>query len=231
MLRREDVAIEQVFSWFTKERYLPSLMVRLFFFMVRIIQMIVIVLIGLLSLIPMFALGGFAFYSHNGFRGGFNFMPFAAPDYFFNIPRLAGSFVLCAILFILVVLAATVFTEWFITRYSAVTNIVADTPQIGIGPAIRQSLDVMEGNGWKMIRFYLSFIGWALLIPITFGLILLYLVPYFTASRLLYIEYFRDMHNKRIAGTPSFERPDQSPPDPEPKPEENGPQNPPEQGQ
>jgi uncharacterized membrane protein len=199
MLRREEPAIEQVFSWFTKDRFLPSLMVRLFFIMVRIIQVMAVMLVSMLCLIPLIAVGGFSFYAHSSWRGGFNFMPFA-PEYFFGFPRFAGAFILSFSLFALVLLTAIVISEWFVIRYSAVSNIVADNPKIGIGMAIHESCAVMEGNGWKMIRFYLSFIGWALLVPVTFGLILLYLIPYFTAARLLYIEYFRDMYAKRMAG-------------------------------
>lgn len=200
MLRREEPMIEQVFSWFTKERYLPSLMVRLFFIMVRFIETIAGILLVGISMIPLFVIGRFSFFSQGFWENRYRFMPFDNPYDFFRFPGIAKPVFLCLGLSFLIVLAVLLFAEWFITRYSAIPNIVSDNPKIGIGTAIRQSCDVMRGNGWKMIRFYLSFIGWALLVPVTLGLILIYLIPYFTASKSLYIEYFRDMYAKSVSG-------------------------------
>lgn len=208
-LRREETAIEEVFSWFTKETFLPSLLVRLFFIMVRVIQGIVITIIGILALIPLILAARLPFYFDavpwGRPWGGFDISPYDLPYYFFNSPRFGARFFLLFGLLVLVAFAVVAITEWFIARFAAVPNIVADNPKIGIGNAIRQSVDVMQGNGWKLIRFYLSFIGWALLIPVTLGLILLYLAPYFTAARLLCIEYFRDTYEKKKQAPPPFE--------------------------
>lgn len=67
-------------------------------------------------------------------------------------------------------------------RYSMAPYIMAENPDIGINEAIERSKDMMRGNKWRLFVLYLSFIGWALLIPITFGIILFWLNPYMSVT-------------------------------------------------
>ncbi|MPM55386.1 hypothetical protein SDC9_102182 [bioreactor metagenome] len=192
LLRKQDHNGNLFFSWVSKEKYFPSIKSYGFFWLLRMVQFIIssIVLlimgvIGMFTSLPMMRGRGFImphiFGYYNGYRD-------------FNIPPAAALYILLAIL---IFFAVYICIEIFIIRYSAIYNLLNDNPQILLSEAIGQSKDIMRGHTGEMILFYLSFIGWYLLVPITFGLILLYLVPYFTASRLLYIEYLRDLHRNK----------------------------------
>lgn len=63
-------------------------------------------------------------------------------------------------------------------RYSMSFYILADNPDIGIMEAINRSKAMMRGNKWKFFCLNLSFIGWVLLCVFTFGIGLLWLLPY-----------------------------------------------------
>ncbi|MGI6748392.1 MAG: DUF975 family protein [Anaerovoracaceae bacterium] len=63
-------------------------------------------------------------------------------------------------------------------RYSMSFYILADNPDIGIMEAINRSKVMMRGNKWKFFCLNLSFIGWAFLCVFTFGIGLLWLMPY-----------------------------------------------------
>lgn len=68
-------------------------------------------------------------------------------------------------------------------EYRLVGYIVSENPNIGASEAMEQSKALMTGNKWAAFVFDLSFIGWMLLIPITFGLIgLFFLTPYKQAA-------------------------------------------------
>jgi len=100
------------------------------------------------------------------------------------------------IIVIAVVISALYFAvKIFLIRFSAIYNIMADDNGLPIGDAIKKSCAVMKGHTWDIVVFYLSFFGWYLLVPLTFGLILLYVGPYMKAAQTLYIEYFRDVEN------------------------------------
>lgn len=63
-------------------------------------------------------------------------------------------------------------------RYSMSFYILADNPDIGIMEAINRSKALMQGNKWKFFCLNISFIGWAFLSVFTFGIGLLWLLPY-----------------------------------------------------
>lgn len=71
--------------------------------------------------------------------------------------------------------------------YSFTEYILAEYPSVGARDALKLSMRITDGRKWTIFVFDLSFIGWFLLVPITFGLILLYVVPYYeTARAILY---------------------------------------------
>ena len=71
--------------------------------------------------------------------------------------------------------------------YSQAMYILADNPKMGASQAITKSRKMMDGAKSKLFGLYFSFIGWALLCLLTFGIGFLWLIPYIhTASANFY---------------------------------------------
>jgi uncharacterized membrane protein len=60
--------------------------------------------------------------------------------------------------------------------------ILCDNPDIGAVEAITRSRKMMVGYKGKLFGLYLSFIGWALLCCLSFGIGFLWLGPYINLS-------------------------------------------------
>ncbi|MEE3419893.1 MAG: DUF975 family protein [Lachnospiraceae bacterium] len=68
-------------------------------------------------------------------------------------------------------------------EYRMIPYILADNPNLSQREAFRLSREMMKGQKWKTFVFDLSFIGWALLGLLTFGILyVFYLHPYYNAS-------------------------------------------------
>ena len=66
--------------------------------------------------------------------------------------------------------------------YALTPYIVMDEPELTARQAITRSCEIMEGRRWKLFCLSLSFIGWGILSLLTFGIGILWLVPYMNAS-------------------------------------------------
>ena len=74
-------------------------------------------------------------------------------------------------------------------RYAMAPYIMAENPDIGIREAVNLSKQMMAGHKGRLFGLQLSFIGWALLSALTFGIGSLWLNPYMnTAFAAFYIE-------------------------------------------
>ncbi|MES9684711.1 DUF975 family protein [Gottfriedia acidiceleris] len=78
--------------------------------------------------------------------------------------------------------------------YSQVGYILKDHPEMGALDAITLSRRMMDGYKWKLFLLWLSFIGWGLLIIITFGLALFYVAPYFSATQAQFYEEVKEAY-------------------------------------
>lgn len=67
-------------------------------------------------------------------------------------------------------------------RYSMAFYIMEEDPSIGIMDAIAESKQLMIGNKFRLFCLSFSFIGWAILSLLTFGIGFLWLIPYTNAS-------------------------------------------------
>ena len=72
--------------------------------------------------------------------------------------------------------------------YSMTFFIQHDNPEMRETEAITASKEMMKGHKWELFVLDLSFIGWYLLSCLTFGILLLYVVPYHNATRAAYYE-------------------------------------------
>ncbi|MCY6372092.1 DUF975 family protein [Clostridium ganghwense] len=67
-------------------------------------------------------------------------------------------------------------------NYSLAFYILNDNPELTAMEALSQSKAMMYGYRWKLFCLYLSFIGWAILCVLTFGIGSLWLNPYIGLS-------------------------------------------------
>lgn len=86
---------------------------------------------------------------------------------------------------VLVCIFTTLWTLLFIIpgiiaslSYSMVYFIILDNPEIGYMDAIKESKEIMNGHKMDLFLLHLSFLGWALLGILTFGILYLWLIPY-----------------------------------------------------
>lgn len=70
-----------------------------------------------------------------------------------------------------------------------VPYIILDTDVSAI-QAMKLSIKMMKGYKWKYFVIYLSFIGWAILSTLTFGIGFLWLIPYIT---LTFTNFYKDI--------------------------------------
>ncbi len=87
-------------------------------------------------------------------------------------------------------------------KYSQALFIIADDPEIGASEAISMSKDMMDGYKWKFFLLNLSFIGWAILSIITFGIGFLWLTPYMQLS---FVIFYFDLRYSSTSNTKSLE--------------------------
>lgn len=68
-------------------------------------------------------------------------------------------------------------------KYSMAYYIVNDNPGISAMEAIRMSKEMMDGHKMRFFEMWLGFLGWFILGVVTFGLGMLYAIPYFRAAK------------------------------------------------
>lgn len=66
--------------------------------------------------------------------------------------------------------------------YSQAMYIVAENPEVDAMEAINRSKKMMDGHKMDLFVLQLSFIGWALLGMLTFGILYIWLIPYMNAT-------------------------------------------------
>lgn len=79
--------------------------------------------------------------------------------------------------------------------YAMVNFIIIDSDTKG-SDALKASREMMKGYKWDYFVFILSFIGWFILVPFTLFILLIWLIPYFTISEVIYYDKLREITNK-----------------------------------
>ena len=74
---------------------------------------------------------------------------------------------------------------------------MADEPNLSPGEVLAQSKRLMKGNRWRFFCMEMSFIGWAILLLLTFGIGGLFLLPYTQAS---HAAFYREIKCERDCG-------------------------------
>lgn len=81
-------------------------------------------------------------------------------------------------------------------RYRMAFYILFDNPEVGALQAISMSKEMMRGHKLELFVLDLSFIGWLILVPLTLGILGLWVTPYMTATE----ANFYDSLNGRFIG-------------------------------
>jgi uncharacterized membrane protein len=87
---------------------------------------------------------------------------------------------------------------YFTLTYSQVFYLANDFPQLTTKELFKLSKKLMTGNRGKLLYIQISFIPWMLLAIPTFGLALLWLAPYMSATKtLFYLDLIESQKNKQ----------------------------------
>ncbi len=80
--------------------------------------------------------------------------------------------------------------------YSMIFYILADNQSMGVKKALKESMKMMQGNKMKLLSLQVRFLGWLLLCLLTFGVGLLWLVPYMQVSVAKFYDDIKDSKSK-----------------------------------
>jgi|GEM_PF-4917978 len=86
---------------------------------------------------------------------------------------------------------------YFALKYALLPQVLADRPELSIKETFAEAARLSKGNKGKIFWLPLSFFFWIPLIIITFGLAVIYLMPYYeTAGARLYLNIKEEMSAK-----------------------------------
>ena len=95
--------------------------------------------------------------------------------------------ILLSLLYLLLIIPGVVFSyKWRFTHF-----IMMENPEISFSDAMRTSDKITKGHKWELFVLDLSFLGWFLLVAVTFGIAGIYVGPYYNTTIALYYENFR----------------------------------------
>ena len=77
-------------------------------------------------------------------------------------------------------------------EYSIIPYILADDPEISSKDAFKKAKQMMNGNKWRLFKLQFSFIGWFVLCCLTFGVGVIFLMPYVSAAN---AEFYAELKN------------------------------------
>lgn len=75
--------------------------------------------------------------------------------------------------------------------YSQAMFILNENPGMGIDEAITRSRQMMVGHKWELVILQSSFLGWAILGALTFGLAIVYILPLYSMSMYVFYDYVK----------------------------------------
>jgi uncharacterized membrane protein len=78
--------------------------------------------------------------------------------------------------------------------YSMIPFIIAENPSIDPMDALKKSEEMMAGHKTRLFGIFLSFIGWYILCALTFGILLIYVIPY---VQLTLTNFYIDLRGKK----------------------------------
>lgn len=116
----------------------------------------------------------------------------------------SGSLAL-ALVFTVVYIACLVYIIARSLLYVLAYNIGYDNPELSSKDCVLKSEELMKGNRGNYFILDLSFIGWALLACLTFGIGMLWLLPYMQVSMVCFYERLAKPEVKEVDGEVKIE--------------------------
>lgn len=80
--------------------------------------------------------------------------------------------------------------------YSMTFFILSENPKLGAEDAITASKNMMMGHKGELFGLFFSFIGWWLLCLVTFGLALIYVLPYYECALTV---FYQNLKQERVS--------------------------------
>ena len=127
------------------------------------------------------------------------------------------------------IIAMIVASIWLTIKsysYQLVYYLLFDNPTKDAKEIVEESEKLMNGNRWRLFCLELSFIGWIILSGFTFGIGMLWLLPYMTIAQIVFYEVLVGKKSDAVEVTvtePVTEETSAEPVQEQPVQEENGP--------
>ena len=102
------------------------------------------------------------------------------------------------------VIAVIIASIWFTIKsylYKIAMYILADNPNKDAKEIVEESESLMNGNRLKLFFLELSFIGWIILAGFTFGIGMLFLVPYMVIAEIVFYEVLSGKKSNTVEAT------------------------------
>ena len=165
-----------------KQKFGDSFLAGLLLGIIEAIPAVIGVIIGLGSLIRTATRMAYGYYGYYGdYNSGFSF----------------GSLLLSIIEIALVVVCVYVVYAICMSMYI----LVRETDKTAVG-AIKKSWAMTKGHKGRLFVFDLSFIGWGILCCLTFGILLIWVAPYYRSAKTV---LFNDIYDhSHVADNPDF---------------------------
>ena len=106
-------------------------------------------------------------------------------------PLPVGSLLSLVSVLYLLLLAGVFFSMFRICGYMAVRYAYASRPQEGIRAAFRDTGRLLKGRRWEFFVLYLSFLLWNIASNLTYGVLNLFVTPYFCITVILFLNAVR----------------------------------------
>ncbi len=143
----------------------------------------------------------------------------------------AGAGGAVTVIGVLAMIAASIWLTIKSFSYQLVYYLLFDNPSKDSKELVEESEKLMNGNRWRLFCLELSFIGWMILAGFTFGIGMLWLMPYMAIAQIVFYEVLAGKKSDTVEATveetptePVQEEPVQEEPvQEEPVQEDNGP--------
>ncbi len=100
----------------------------------------------------------------------------------------AGAGGAIAVIGVIAMIVASIWLTIKSYSYQLVYYILFDNPSKDAKEIVEESEKLMNGNRWRLFCLELSFIGWIILASFTFGIGMLWLIPYMGVAQIVFYE-------------------------------------------
>ena len=199
--RRQNISVGNVFYMFTDrpDRYIGS------GFLVSILTSLPALpgIIVMISAIPYELIYKLATYSSLSYSNEELFLNGISYSDALNMTNLILGMIPMFMLGFLLSMIGYVFSLWISLMYELTTYILIDNPDMRVIEALKASRSLTKGHRLDLFVLILSFIGWIILSIFTFGILLLWVMPYMqTTISLFYFDLKKEPVRENPANAP-----------------------------